>query len=93
VSELLCWIGSSKDKLKNAESLRGMRSMRKTKPFGSKPPRVGKSSFERSNKIHPLSERYAAKLLSKDEARRIARRCRNHSSLNDQCVAEKSEPH
>jgi hypothetical protein len=25
--------------------------MRKTKPFGSKPPRVGKSSFERSNKF------------------------------------------
>jgi hypothetical protein len=51
VGELLCWIGSSKDKLKNAESLQGMRSMRKTKPFGSKPPRVGKSSFERSNKF------------------------------------------
>jgi hypothetical protein len=51
VGELLCWIGSSKDKLKNAESLQGMRSMRKTKPFGSKPPRVGKSSFERSNKL------------------------------------------
>jgi hypothetical protein len=45
------WIGSSKDKWKNVESLQGTRSRRKTEPFGSKLLRVGKSSFERCNKF------------------------------------------
>jgi hypothetical protein len=53
VSEPLCWIGSSKDKLKNAESSQGMRSMRKTEPFGSKQLRVGKSNLELCNTDSP----------------------------------------
>jgi hypothetical protein len=43
------WSRSSQDKLKNAESLQGMRSMRKTEPFGSKQLCVGKNSFELCN--------------------------------------------
>ena len=54
------WIGFSKDKLKNAESLQGMRSMRKTGPFGSKPPRVGKSGFEKCNRIQSGIAKYTA---------------------------------
>ena len=48
-----CWIGSSRDRLKNAKSLQGTRSIRKTEPFGSKQLRVGKNNFELCNTDSP----------------------------------------